>query len=290
MDYINKYLDYLKYERKLSNNTILSYENDLKDLYKYFKENIIKVTYQDLIKYINTISNLNARSIAHHITVINSFYQFLVLNEDIKNNPAENINIPKLPKKLPEFLTIEEINKLLNVDLKDAYSYRNKAMLETLYATGLRISELINLRFSNIDLNNNLIRVMGKGSKERIVPINDVATKYLSIYINDYRNQILKLKQSDYLFISNAKKPITRQGFFKIIKKECERAGIKKDVSPHILRHSFATHLLANGADLRVIQELLGHSNIVTTEIYTHVVNDKIKKDYDATHPRSHKQ
>ena len=131
---------------------------------------------------------------------------------------------------------------------------------------------------------------MGKGSKERMVPLNDIATKYLNIYINNYRNEILDLKQSDYLFISNAKKPISRQGFFKILKKECQRAGIKKQVSPHVLRHSFATHLLANGADLRVIQELLGHSNIVTTEIYTHVVNDKIKKDYDDTHPRSHIQ
>ena len=290
MDYINKYLDYLRYERKLSNNTILSYENDLKDLCNFFKDNIINITYQDLVKYINSLSKLNPRSIAHHITVINSFYSFLVLNEDIKVNPAENLSIPKLPKKLPQFLTIEEINKLLDIELKDAYSYRNKAMLETLYATGLRISELINLRFSNIDLNNNLIRVMGKGSKERMVPINDIATKYLKVYINNYRNEILKLKQSDYLFISNAKKAITRQGFFKIIKKECKRAGITKDVSPHVLRHSFATHLLANGADLRVIQELLGHSNIVTTEIYTHVVNDKIKKDYDETHPRSHIQ
>ena len=290
MDYINKYLDYLKYERKLSNNTILSYKNDLKDLHKFFNEDIIKVNYQALVKYINSLSILNPRSIAHHITVINSFYSFLVLNEYIKVNPAENISIPKLPKKLPEYLTVEEINKLLDVELIDAYSYRNKAMLETLYATGLRISELINLRFSNVDLNNNLIRVMGKGSKERMVPLNDIATKYLTIYINEYRNQILRLKQSEYLFISNAKKPITRQGFFKIIKKECKRAMITKNVSPHVLRHSFATHLLANGADLRVIQELLGHSNIVTTEIYTHVVNEKIKKDYNETHPRSHIQ
>jgi len=290
MIYINKYLDYLKYERKLSNNTILSYENDLKDLYSFFKEDIIKISYKDLIKYINTLSNLNPRSIAHHITVINSFYSFLVLNEDIKINPAENVSVPKLPKKLPEFLTVDEINKLLDIELTDEYSYRNKAMLETLYATGLRISELINLRFSNIDLNNNIIRVMGKGSKERMVPLNDIATKYLILYINEFRGKILKLKQSEYLFISNAKKPITRQGFFKILKKECQRAGIKKQVSPHVLRHSFATHLLANGADLRVIQELLGHSSIVTTEIYTHVVNDKIKKDYDDTHPRSHIQ
>ena len=282
MNFINKYLDYLKYERKLSDNTILSYENDLKDLYNFFDEKITSVDYQDLVKYINTLSELNPRSIAHHITVINSFYSFLVLNEYIKVNPAENISIPKLPKKLPNYLTIDEINKLLDIELVDCYSYRNKAMFETLYATGLRISELVNLRFSNIDLNNNIIRVMGKGSKERMVPLNDSATKYLTIYINEYRNEILRLTQSDYLFISNAKKPITRQGFFKIVKKECKRAGINKDVSPHVLRHSFATHLLENGADLRVVQELLGHSDVATTQLYTHITKKRLKEVYFA--------
>ena len=287
MDYINKYIDYLKYERKLSENTILSYQNDLNDLYLFFNEEIINVTYKDLVKYINSLSNLNPTSVAHHITVINSFYKFLLLNEDIKVNPCENIKIPKLPKRLPKYLTIEEINKLLDIKLDTCYDYRNKAMLELLYASGLRISELINLQFSNIDLNNALVRVVGKGNKERIVPINETAEKYLRLYINNYRGEILGIKQSEYLFISNAKNNITRQGFFKIIKKECKRAGIEKEISPHVLRHSFATHLLYNGADLRVIQELLGHSNIATTEIYTHIVNEKVKKDYEETHPRS---
>ena len=287
MDYINKYIDYLKYERKLSNNTVMSYSNDLNDLYLFFNEDIIKVTYKDLVKYINSLSNLNARSIAHHISVINSFYTYLVNNEYIKDNPSENIKSPKLPKKLPTYLTIEEINKLLDIQLLTPYDYRNKAMLELLYATGLRISELINLEFSNIDIDNSVLRVMGKGNKERLVPFNDSASKYLKLYIEYYRNEILNGKYSDYLFISNAKKPITRQGFFKIIKAECKRANITKDVSPHVLRHSFATHLLSNGADIRVIQELLGHSNIVTTEIYTHVVNEKVKKDYEDAHLRS---
>lgn len=287
MDYINKYIDYLKYERKLSNNTVMSYSNDLNDLYLFFNEDIIKVTYKDLVKYINSLSNLNARSTAHHISVINSFYTYLVNNEYIKDNPSENIKSPKLPKKLPTYLTIDEINKLLDIQLLTPYDYRNKAMLELLYATGLRISELINLEFSNIDIDNSILRVMGKGNKERLVPFNDSASKYLKLYIDYYRDEILNGKYSDYLFISNAKKPITRQGFFKIIKTEVNRAGIKKDVSPHVLRHSFATHLLANGADIRVIQELLGHSNIVTTEIYTHVVNEKVKKDYEDAHLRS---
>ena len=287
MDYINKYIDYLKYERKLSNNTVMSYSNDLNDLYLFFNEDIIKVSYKDLVKYINSLSNLNARSVAHHISVINSFYTYLVNNDYIKENPSENIKSPKLAKKLPMYLTIDEINKLLDINLYTAYDYRNKAMFELLYATGLRISELINLQFSNVDIDNSIVRVMGKGSKERMVPFNDIASKYLRLYIENYRNEILNGKYSDYLFISNAKKAITRQGFFKILKAEVKRAGIEKDVSPHVLRHSFATHLLANGADIRVIQELLGHSNIVTTEIYTHVVNEKVKKDYEDAHLRS---
>jgi integrase/recombinase XerD len=162
-------------------------------------------------------------------------------------------------------------------------------MLELLYATGLRVSELINLKFNDIDLANDFVRVIGKGSKERIVPINESAVKWMTLYLKDYRPTILKNKNSEYLFISNALKPISRQGFFKIVKQEVVRAGIKKDVSPHVLRHSFATHLLNHGADLRVIQELLGHSDISTTQIYTHLVNEKIKKDYEEYHPRSHK-
>lgn len=286
--YIIMYLDSLNYERMLAKNTIESYENDLYDLELYFKDKIINITHKDLTKYITSLKSLNARSIAHHITVINSFYSFLVYNNIIKVNPSSNIIQPKLPKELPTFLTEEEINRLLDVDLTDEYAYRNKAMLELLYATGLRISELVSLKFNNIDLKDTIIRVEGKGNKERIVPFADVANKYLTLYLNEYRNKILGPRyDSEYLFISNAKKPITRQGFFKIIKKECERAGIKKNVSPHVLRHSFATHLLEGGADLRVIQELLGHSDISTTQIYTHIVNEKIKKDYEEYHPRS---
>lgn len=289
MKYITEYLDYLEFERKLSKNTIMSYQNDLNDLYLYFNEDILTPTYKDMVKYIHSLRNLNARSLAHHITVLNSFYNFLIGEEIITKNPCSNLISPKLPEKLPNYLTEEEVNKLLEVNLENAYDYRNKAMLELLYATGLRVSELINLEFNDCDLTNDFIRVLGKGKKERIVPVSDVAIKWLKIYINDYRPTILKNKNSDYLFISNALKPISRQGFFKIIKEEVKRSGIKKDVSPHVLRHSFATHLLNHGADLRVIQELLGHSDISTTQIYTHLVNEKIKKDYEEFHPRSHK-
>ena len=289
MNYINKYLDYLKFERKLSKNTILSYKNDLNDLYLYFNEDIINNNDSEMTKYIYSLKELNARSLAHHITVINSFYEFLISEEIIQINPCEGIKSPKLPNKLPNYLTEDEVDKLMNINLETPYSYRNKAMFELLYATGLRVSELVSLKFNDIDLNNDFVRVIGKGSKERIVPVSDLAIKWLSIYLNQYRPIILKNRDSEYLFISNALKSITRQGFFKIIKQEVKRAGINKDVSPHVLRHSFATHLLNHGADLRVIQELLGHSDISTTQIYTHLVNEKIKKDYEEYHPRSHK-
>ena len=288
MDNINKYLDYLKYERKLSNNTILSYKNDLLKFYNCFNNKLLNLKENDIRKYIQSL-NLNSRSVAHNITVLNSFYSFLIDENIIKTNPLENIKSPKLPNKLPNYLTEEEINKLLNVRLEKPYDYRNKAMLETLYATGLRITELINLKFNDIDLENCYLRVIGKGSKERIVPLSDIAIKYLNIYINNYRSIILDNKNSDYLFISNAKNKITRQGFFKIIKQQARICGLTKEISPHILRHSFATHLLHHGADLRVIQELLGHSDISTTQIYTHLANNKIKNDYDEYHPRSHK-
>lgn len=283
---ISKYLDYLNYERKLALNTIKSYYNDLKEFDIYFKGNIKNLKYKDIQDYLATLQDKNSRTVAHYITVINSFYNFLVSDEIIKENPCTNIASPKLNKKLPNYLTEEEVDRLLDVRLVTAFDYRNKAMLELLYATGLRITELCNLKITDIDINNCFVRVYGKGKKERIVPLSDISLKYLTIYISHYRDVILKNTVSDYLFISNSLKNISRQGFFKIIKNECNRAGIEKNVSPHVLRHSFATHLLKHGADLRVIQELLGHEDISTTQIYAHLVNEKLKKDYEY-HPRN---
>lgn len=289
---IEKYIDYLKYEKKLSINTIKSYSNDLFMFQEYFKsKSLDKISSDDISKYIEHLkkSKKTVTTIAHNITVINSFYTFFIGEGEININPCENTILPKMPKKLPNYLTEDEVDKLLDIELNDAYSYRNKAMLELLYATGMRISELISLKFVNLDLDNDIVRVMGKGSKERLIPISDIAKDYLSIYIKDYRNLLLKNKTSEYIFINNLGNQISRVGFFKIIKKLCLEKGIKKNVSPHILRHSFATHLLANGADLRIIQELLGHSDISTTQIYAHLVNEKLKKDYEEFHPRSHK-
>ena len=285
-EYIDKYLKYLEFERKLSNNTIKSYFNDLKSFDLFFKGKLTDLVYEDLRKYIDSLQDKDSRTISHYITVINSFYIFLVNDGYITDNPCNNLAAPKLTKKLPNYLTEEEIEKLLNINLITPYDYRNKAMMELLYATGLRITELCNLKIVDIDITNCFIRVMGKGKKERIVPVTDLALKYLTIYVTEYRNIILKDKISDYLFISNSLSNISRQGFFKIIKKECKRAGITKNVSPHVLRHSFATHLLKHGADLRIIQELLGHEDISTTQIYAHLVNEKIKDDYEC-HPRN---
>lgn len=285
-EYITSYLQYLEYEKKLSKNTIKAYDNDLNKLLE-FKNNLLSINNKDIKEFIKKSNNLSTKTLAHRLTVINSFYNYLLSENIISINPCYSINMPKIPSKLPEVLSEEEVDKLLDINLVDKYSYRNKAMLELLYATGMRASELTNLKLNNIDLDSCIVRIMGKGSKERIVPINDTTIKYLNIYINNYRKEILSKKDSEYLFISNALKPITRQSLFKIIKKECIRAGIKKNVYPHILRHSFATHLLNHGANIRIIQELLGHEDITTTEIYTHLSNETIKKDYEEYFPRS---
>lgn len=285
-EYITIYLQYLEYEKKLSKNTIKAYNNDLNKLLE-FKNNLLRINNKGIKEFIKKSNNLSTKTLAHRLTVINSFYNYLLSENIISINPCYSINMPKIPSKLPEVLSEEEVDKLLDINLVDKYSYRNKAMLELLYATGMRASELTNLKLNNIDLDSCIVRIMGKGSKERIVPINDTTIKYLNIYINNYRKEILNKKDSEYLFISNALKPITRQGLFKIIKKECIRAGIKKNVYPHILRHSFATHLLNHGANIRIIQELLGHEDITTTEIYTHLSNETIKKDYEEYFPRS---
>ncbi len=193
--------------------------------------------------------------------------------------------MPKLNKSLPKILTEDEVLKLLDIPLSDNFSYRNKAMLELMYATGLRVSELVNLKLQDIDLNEDIVRTFGKGSKERIIPIGEYAKEYLEKYIYEHRGLMLKKNNSEYLFLNNHGNKMTRQGFFKIIKKLANEKGIKKDISPHTLRHSFASHLLKYGADLRTIQELLGHSDISTTQIYTHITNEELKKNYENFHP-----
>ena len=293
---MGKYINTLKYERKLSQNTINSYQNDLFEFCRFLNnftndEIYFKITKEKIEKFLGFKNNQAITTRAHSFTVIQSFYQFLLENNKISSSPCETIHLPKIPEKLPNFLTYEEVEKLLNMPLKTKYDYRTHAMLELLYATGMRISELISLRFSNIDLINDCVKVEGKGSKERMIPINNASKKALTLYITKYRSELCKPgKNTDVLFLNNRGTPISRQGFFKLLKQRCITCGITKEVSPHALRHSFATHLLNNGADLRVIQELLGHSSITTTQIYTHVSKEHVKNEYQNTHPRYKKE
>ena len=192
-----------------------------------------------------------------------------------------------MKKSLPKTLSIEEIDKLLDIKLNDHFSYRNKAMLELMYSSGLRVSELVNVKIHDIDDSNCIIRIMGKGKKERIVPLGDYAIKYIDIYLKEHRNKLIKRELNEYLFLNNHGKKMTRQGFFKILKQLAQQKNIKTDFSPHTLRHSFATHLLNGGADLRSIQEMLGHESISTTQIYTHVSKEQLKENYNNYHPHA---
>lgn len=290
-DLINAFITYIVNERNLTNDTVLSYKDDLKKINNYFKnQSFTKLNSKDINEYLKYLNNssLAAKSIARHISSLRSFYRFLNRNNYTDNNPMISIDSPKTIKKLPETLSIEEINLLLDIKLTTPSDYRNKAILELLYATGIRISELVNLEFVNFDQDNELLKVMGKGRKERIIPIGDIAMDAIKNYLDNYRNIFIKKETNNFLFLNYRGKKITRQGVFKIIKSECDKKNIKKNVSPHTLRHSFATHLLNNGADIRIIQELLGHDNVTTTEIYTHLAQNELKSDYDKYHPRSH--
>ena len=258
---IYKYLEYME-SKNISSALDISY-NNLLDYLKYLDDNKYEVS-----------------SVARKIVSIKAFHKYLSENYDVVDISTK-INTPRFYRKLPNILTIEEVDNLLDIKLDTPFDYRNKAMLELMYSSGLRVSELINLELSDIDLNNNYVRCFGKGSKERIVPVGEYSSKYLSIYINEYRDSMKKSYYTEKIFLNNHGKEMTRQGFFKIIKKIAKDKDINKNITPHMLRHSFATHLLNNGADLRTIQEMLGHSSISTTQIYTNVTNDILKENYD---------
>ena len=285
-DLINEFCTYLLIDKNYSKNTIDAYRNDLEMFNKFVNKSINNIDDNDIKKYLKYLKDNkhNERSIARNTSSLRSFYKFLIINKHVKTNPMENITSIKLSKKLPDVLTIDEINKILDIKITDNYSVRNKAMLELIYAAGLRVSELINLKTYDIDIEENIVRTIGKGSKERIIPIGEYATNALNSYLS-IRYTFLKKEINDFLFLNNHGKKMTRQGFFKIIKKLAQDNNIKKDISPHTLRHSFATHMINNGADLRTIQELLGHSDISTTQIYTHVSTEKLKQEFESFHP-----
>lgn len=293
---ITDYIGYLLFERRMSKNTVSSYESDLNQYMLYLFEHNINslnnIETFDIEEYLKKLNkdNLSTTSIARKLTVIKNFHKYLFNKEILKEDVSETIKRPKLAKKLPTVLSIDEVDRLLDIEVNSIFDYRNRAMIELLYGTGLRITELLNLKVGDIDFENCTLRCIGKGSKERIVPIGEYVISSLNEYYDNSRNILLKNKNSDYIFLNNRGQRLSRISFFRILKELALKKGIKKEISPHSLRHSFATHILEGGGDLRVIQDFLGHSDIQTTRVYTHISNNKVKKDYIEYHPRSKKQ
>lgn len=286
MRYIDEFLLDLKYAKNYSSNTIVSYQNDLSQFAEFIGIELDNVSGDDIKKYVRSLHKLKEKSLARKLSSIRMFYDFMVKRRFMDASPMTGIDGPKIGKYLPDVLSVEEVDRLLDFTCDNDFSFRNRCILELLYSTGLRISELVSLKLENIVLDEALVKVMGKGSKERIVPLNDVALDYLEKYIKEVRPRMLKGVTTDDLFLNNHGKGLTRQAVFKVIKKRAEEIHLKKSISPHTLRHSFATHLLQNGADIRFIQELLGHAELGTTEIYTHIANETLKRDYDEYNPR----
>ncbi len=285
----------MKIERGLSENSIKNYVIDVSELMHFIKKNKInekpencsKETIQEFI-YKQSKQN-SPYTQARRISGLKSFFNFLVFENYIKSSPAELIESPKLGRKLPEVLNVSEIELIMSkIKLSDFIGYRNRAILETLYGSGLRVSELINLNISNVFYNENLIKVYGKGRKERLVPLGNYSKKYIKLYFEKYRSKLnISSKSSDILFLNRRGGKISREMIYLIIKNIVKISGIRKNVSPHTFRHSFATHLLENGADLKVIQIMMGHESITTTEIYTHLDNKYLKKILTSHHPRN---
>jgi len=289
-----RYYQYLRFIKKVSDNTLEAYSHDLFLLLEYTKdkyaENVVNLTYNDLQNFIAKLHDLgiSASSQARVISGIKAFFTFLMLEEYITSDPTELLESPKIGKKLPEVLTLDEVNMLIDsIDLSKPEGHRNRAMLEVLYSCGLRVSELIGLKYSNIYFKDKYIVVRGKGNKQRIVPISPKALKDIKNYL-PYR-QALNISKGceDILFLNRRGGALTRVMVFYIIKKHAAAAGITKNISPHTMRHSFATHLLEGGANLRAIQIMLGHENIATTEIYTHIDREFLRKEIIAHHPRN---
>ena len=294
---VNEFKNYLKLERSLSNNSIDAYLLDIRKLTSFISENYstslsienINVSIiESFIKYLFK-SESSTYSQARIVSGLKSFFNYLLLEEKIDINPMELIDAPKLVRKLPETLNIQEIENIINaVDLDSKEGMRNKAILETLYSCGLRVSELVNLKVQNLFLDIGFIKVLGKGMKERLVPIGTKAAECISIYMKEFRTNLnISEGFEGYLFINRRGKNLTRNMIFIIVKDLVKKAGLNKNISPHTFRHSFATHLIEGGADLRAVQEMLGHESITTTEIYTHLNKNYLKEVVNKFHPRS---
>lgn len=293
-EFIDIFLNYLSVERGLSKNTIISYRHDLQAYLDYLKDkrhvsSLEKVNKNQIIDFMLSLkeAGLNASSIARRLAAIKTFYRFLIREKILKDNPTSLLESPKLWKKIPQTLTLEEIETLIaQPDTRSMSGLRDRAIIELLYATGMRVSELSQLKVSDISMDVGFLRCLGKGNKERIIPLGRKAITSLKKYIEKARPHFLKGHSNNILFLSRLHRRVSRQSIWKMIKKHASRCRIKKEIRPHILRHSFATHLLEGGADLRSVQEMLGHSDISTTQIYTHINKDRLKMIHRQFHPR----
>ena len=290
---IDRYLNYILIEKGLSSTTLESYSADMVRYREFLhlnkKQRISGVDTALILKHLISLrdAGLSARSRARHLVSIRGFYRFMVQERILKHDPARLVDLPKTSMKLPDVLSVEEITQLLEApDTDNPRGARDRAMLELLYAAGLRVSELVNLKLQDINLEAGFVRVLGKGSKERLVPIGLTAKEKIEFYLEKSRKTLLKNQVSPYLFVARAARPITRQGFWKLLRKYAALTQLNKKVTPHSLLHSFATHLLEGGADLRAVQMMLGHVDIATTQIYTHVARQQLKILHERFHPR----
>jgi len=293
-DLMQEFLNYITVERGLARNTIQAYERDLHQFAAYLNEvsieDLTQVQAKILVDYLRRLqqNNLRATSIARKLAAIRSFFQYAVRERHLKKDPSGTIDSLKIPQRLPKVLSEKEISTLLEQPgASTPIRFRDKAMLEVMYATGVRVSELISLKVGDINMDMGYIRCFGKGSKERIVPLGGAAQNAVLDYLDRGRPKILKRAIEDTLFLNHHGRKMTRQGFWLIIQEAAHRVGVTTRVTPHMLRHSFATHLLDHGADLRSVQEMLGHADITTTQIYTHVTRTRLKEVYNKTHPRA---
>lgn len=286
------YCDYLAVEKGLAANSLSSYALDIRKLFDFLdrgKKSLLKLKEQDLVEFIHlqAQSGLSPRSLARLVSSLKSFFRFLLLENHIKKDPAQGLTSPSLWLTLPRVLSLEEVESLLEKpDLKKPQGIRDRAVLEILYGCGLRVSELVSLELKDVRLAQGFLICRGKGNKERIVPVGRAAARWLKTYLKEVRPQWDR-RGSSVIFLTRRGKPFTRQGIWKILKAYGQQAGLRDKIHPHVLRHSFATHLLERGADLRSVQMLLGHSQITTTQIYTHVSRDRLKQIYDRFHPRA---
>lgn len=292
---IKEFINFLKLERSLSNNSIEAYRNDINKFIQYLEAKKLSLLphqietdhLQNFIHWINELG-ISPRSQSRVISGIKAFFRYLLIENYIQKDPTELIEAPKIGRELPKVLSVGEINQLIEaIDLSQAEGQRNKAIVETLYSCGLRVSELIHLKLSNLYFNEGFIRIIGKGNKERLIPISNKAMKEINYYLEDRNKLNINPEHEDILFLNRRGKQLTRVMVFTIIKRLAEKTDLNKDISPHTLRHSFATHLIEGGADLRAIQEMLGHESIITTEIYTHLDRKYLRETIIEHHPRS---